>query len=316
MSRLIFLPVRTPLRLVKNCSNTVFTNEIWSKVVRQEITAALLFYVKLFYTEHDQRFSSTRKGRKIHMSLSRRFCPIKLPSSGNLEYPPNFSVTFTEKISNFPSFNILLCRNYFMFPCHFPKNFSRFAEEYPLKQALDLGHRRVAILPARNKCFYRCYIFKGTCLMYRIGLKAMNCTQYQSTVWQGHDNRHEWNASFPMMSSGDLPALTSKWLKKRDTLPKRCTMTMHHEISARGSLMPAGDGSALLSDTLSPTRQWGREKSAPRPYETDPFRWQLSSILLTYTEVQPCIYMTMSSMTMSSIWYVLRFEHAHELKTI
>ena len=40
-----------------------------------------------------------------------------------------------------------------------------------------------------------------------------------------------------------------------DTLPERCTMTMHHEISARGSLMPAGDGSAMFSDTLSPTRQ-------------------------------------------------------------
>ena len=35
---------------------------------------------ELFYTEHDQRFSFTRKGRKIHMGLSRRFCPIKLPS--------------------------------------------------------------------------------------------------------------------------------------------------------------------------------------------------------------------------------------------
>ena len=40
-----------------------------------------------------------------------------------------------------------------------------------------------------------------------------------------------------------------------DTLPERCTMAMHHEISARGSLMAAGDGSALLSDNLSPTRQ-------------------------------------------------------------
>ena len=40
-----------------------------------------------------------------------------------------------------------------------------------------------------------------------------------------------------------------------DTLPERCTMTMHYEISARGSLMPAGDDSALLFDTLSPTRQ-------------------------------------------------------------
>ena len=46
-----------------------------------------------------------------------------------------------------------------------------------MKQALDLGHLRVALLPAR-KCIYRCYIFKGICLMYRIGLKAMNCTQY------------------------------------------------------------------------------------------------------------------------------------------
>ena len=40
-----------------------------------------------------------------------------------------------------------------------------------------------------------------------------------------------------------------------DTLPKRCTMTMHHEISASGSLMPAADGSAMFYDTLSPTRQ-------------------------------------------------------------
>ena len=67
-----------------------------------------------------------------------------------------------------------------------------------------------------------------------------------------------------------------------DALPERCTMTMHHEISARRSLMPAGDGSKLLSDTLSPTRQWGREKSAPRPYETDLFRRHLSSTLLDF----------------------------------
>ena len=78
-----------------------------------------------------------------------------------------------------------------------------------------------------------------------------------------------------------------------DTLPERCTMTMHHEILARCSLVPAGDGSTLLSDTLSPTRQWGREKSAPRPHEIDPFRWYLSSTLLIYTEIQPCIYITM-----------------------
>ena len=68
-----------------------------------------------FSTEHDQRFSSTREGRKIHMGLSRHFCPIKLPSSGNLEYPLIFSVTFTENISNFPSLNILLYCNYLTF---------------------------------------------------------------------------------------------------------------------------------------------------------------------------------------------------------
>ena len=41
-----------------------------------------------------------------------------------------------------------------------------------------------------------------------------------------------------------------------DTLPERRTMTIHLEISARGSLIPAGDGSKLLSDTCPPgTRQ-------------------------------------------------------------
>ena len=41
-----------------------------------------------------------------------------------------------------------------------------------------------------------------------------------------------------------------------DALPERRTMTIHPEISARGSLIPAGDGSKLLSDTCPPgTRQ-------------------------------------------------------------
>ena len=53
------------------------------------------------------------------------------------------------------------------------------------------------------------------------------------------------------------PLKTTAWeaTVPLDTLLERCTMTIHHEISARSSLMPAGDGSALLSDTLSPTRQ-------------------------------------------------------------
>ena len=41
-----------------------------------------------------------------------------------------------------------------------------------------------------------------------------------------------------------------------DTLPERRTVTIHPEISARGSLILAGDGSKLLSDTCPPgTRQ-------------------------------------------------------------
>ena len=56
-----------------------------------------------------------------------------------------------------------------------------------------------------------------------------------------------------------------------DTLPERCTMTMHHEISARRSLMPAGDGSRCSVRYLVPRQDSeGGEKSAPRPYETDP----------------------------------------------
>ena len=73
-----------------------------------------------------------------------------------------------------------------------------------------------------------------------------------------------------------------------DTLPERRTITIHPEISARGSLIPAGDGSKLLSDTCPPgTRQWGRETSAPRPYETDPFPRELSSTLLLWLRFRP-----------------------------
>ena len=48
-----------------------------------------------------------------------------------------------------------------------------------------------------------------------------------------------------------------------DKLPERCTMTMHPEISARGSLIPAGDGSALLSDTCSAGQDSKGGKSRP-----------------------------------------------------
>ena len=70
---------------------------------------------------------------------------------------------------------------------------------------------------------------------------------------------------FPYDVFGRLASLNIKMAEKErkiqptavllDALPERCTMTMHHKISARGSLMPAEDGSAMLSDTLSLTRQ-------------------------------------------------------------
>ena len=70
---------------------------------------------------------------------------------------------------------------------------------------------------------------------------------------------------FPYNVFGRLASLNIKMVEKErkiqptavplDTLPERCTMKMQHEISSQGSLMPAGDGSELLSDTLSPTRQ-------------------------------------------------------------
>ena len=70
---------------------------------------------------------------------------------------------------------------------------------------------------------------------------------------------------FPCGVFGRLARLNIKMAEKErkiqltavplDTVPERCAMTMHHEISARSSLMPAGDSSALLSDDLSPTRR-------------------------------------------------------------
>ena len=66
----------------------------------------------------------------------------------------------------------------------------------------------------------------------------------------------------------------TKWLAKRrekiqpaavplDTLPERRTMTIYPEISTRGSLIPVGDGSKLLSDTYSPGQGSEGEKSRP-----------------------------------------------------
>ena len=48
-----------------------------------------------------------------------------------------------------------------------------------------------------------------------------------------------------------------------DTLPERCTMTMHHEISARGSLMPAGGGSRCSVRYLVPRQDSEGGKSRP-----------------------------------------------------
>ena len=84
-------------------------------------------------------------------------------------------------------------------------------------------------------------------------------------------------------------------------------LTIYREISARRSLMPAGDGSPkLFSDTSCPRQ--GSEGGRSRPLDhmrQIPFvQSHPSSTLLTYTEI----------INVSSIWYILRFEHAHVLK--
>ena len=55
-----------------------------------------------------------------------------------------------------------------------------------------------------------------------------------------------------------------------DTLPESRTMTIHPEISARGSLIPAGDGCFRIPVPSGQDSEGGK-KSAHRSYETDPF---------------------------------------------
>ena len=79
--------------------------------------------------------------------------------------------------------------------------------------------------------------------------------------------------SFPYDVFGRLASLNIKMAKKErkiqltavplDTLSERYTMTMHHEISPCGSLMPAGDGSALLSDHPVPDKTARERKVGP-----------------------------------------------------
>ena len=94
-----------------------------------------------------------------------------------------------------------------------------------------------------------------------------------------------------------------------DTLPEPCTMTMHNEISARGSLMRAGDGSAMFFDTLSSTRQWGREKSAPTRTIWDRSLSLAPQFHLTDLNWDSAVYIYDNAVFLSSMWYVLRFEH-------
>ena len=89
----------------------------------------------------------------------------------------------------------------------------------------------------------------------------------------------------------------TKWLKKRERQKKKkqqqqqqqqtadsgtsghFTMTKHHEISARGSLMPAGGGSRRCAVRyLVPRQDSEGGKSRPLdPYKTDPFRTSAST---------------------------------------
>ena len=88
-----------------------------------------------------------------------------------------------------------------------------------------------------------------------------------------------------------------------DMLPERRTMTIHPEISARGSLIPAGDGSKLLSDACPPG-------TGPLDHMRQiPFLTAAQFHLTTLTKISTDMYPYPPS-----IWYILRFEHARMLK--
>ena len=78
---------------------------------------------------------------------------------------------------------------------------------------------------------------------------------------------------FPYDVFGRLASLNIKMAEKErkiqptavplDTLPERCTMMMHHEISARGLLMPAGDLVPRCFPIPCPRQDSEGEKSRP-----------------------------------------------------
>ena len=79
-----------------------------------------------------------------------------------------------------------------------------------------------------------------------------------------------------------------------DTLPERRTMTIHPEISARGSLIPARDGSKLLSDTCTPEQGSEGGKSWPPDHMRQiPFPGSPVVHLTTLTKISTDIYLRM-----------------------
>ena len=159
--------------------------------------------------------------------------------------------------------------------------------------------------------------------MCRIDLKAMNSTQYPSTIWQGHDKGHERNTSFSTMSSGDLPALLLKWLKKREkysrqrylwticrsVVPWRCTTRFRPAVRLWQLEMvprclpipcPRQDSEGGKSRPLDHMRQIPFVGTSVPPY------W----LKLRFSDV----YIYDNVVILSSMWYVLRFEHAYGLK--
>ena len=151
----------------------------------------------------------------------------------------------------------------------------------------------------------------------------MNCAQYPSTIWQGHDKGHEWNASFPTMSSGDLPALISKWLKKREKYSRQrylwtlCRSVVPWRYTTR--FRPAVRLCQLemvprCFPIPCPRQDSEGEKSRPLDH--------MRQIPFVGTSVPPYwlqlrfshVYIYDNVVILSPMWYVLRLEHAHGLK--
>ena len=257
----------------------VFTNEIWRQVARQEITAAPLFSILCcsFYLYITLCMSAVNINAVRSCSHNAKLC---LFWEKNCQHEAIFSA------------------NDFVHP----RNFSQSQPNF--KHAVDWVWRPWIFCQARKSFVPWHSSFTGSSWSQWI----VHNTRRQ------FDKGHEWNASFPTMSSGDLQALMSKWLKKREkykntadggtsghcrsVLPWRCTTRFRPAVRLCQLEM-------VLRCFPIPCPRQDSEGEKSRPLD------HMRQIPFVDTSVPPYISL---HVILSSMWYVLRFEHAHGLK--